>query len=618
MSKSLKIAHRGSNNTRVELPDQTTTVVPNDQLPLWELVHLMANDTLPASGKDKHKVKATEVKEKKYLRIRRTGKYNVCLILPDYTKTTVSIDDLPNWEQVEDPNQSGVGIMDNIEKKCIRIKCRGKINYVLELPDHSLIKIPKEEISQWEVADNSPKQKEYLRVRRTGKFNVGVELPDHSFYKIPVSDFPNWVCVNNTDTETKTITEKKYLNIKHRGKNNYRLELLDHSFISVPKEEVLSEWEQVGNQDSNPVEKKYLRVLRTCKKQVRIELPDFTTRLIPKEELSEWTELYTLPFPKTETPKEEKKVSVDSTESMSEEIDTIFNSPILESNQENKKVECSSKDKEACVDTTDKVVMDPILGLSVVKEKKTMIDEVGEFENIQIHNIDSLVDNSDKSESTEIPKKRRGRPKKVVVTEENKTVINEEENKIVLEENKVVVDEENKVVVDEENKVVDEPVKKRRGRPRKNPVESEKARVDSLEHVATEQAIQNAQLVVEEPVVDNTVSVSADSEVTEVPKKRRGRPRKNPVEDNKSQDNETPNSSDNNDTQESTQNTNSTETPKKRCGRPRKNPIVSPEDKEKKRRSSRRNSVLNEDHPYESVNMDAEPVEYSPGVKMPF
>ncbi len=592
MPKSLKIAHRGSNNTRVELPDQTTTVVPNDQLPLWELVHLMANDTLPASDKDKHKVKATEVKEKKYLRIRRTGKYNVCLILPDYTKTTVSIDDLPNWEQVEDSNQPGVGIMDNIEKKCIRIKCKGKINYVLELPDHSLIKIPKEEISQWEVADNSPKQKEYLRVRRTGKFNVGVELPDHSFYKIPVSDFPNWVCVNNTDTDIKTITEKKYLNIKHRGKNNYRLELLDHSFISVPKEEVLSEWEQVGNQDSNPIEKKYLRVLRTCKKQVRIELPDFTTRLIPKEELPEWTELYTLPFPKTETPVE-KKVSVDSTESMSEEIDTIFNSPILESNQENKKVECSSKDKEACIDTTDKVVMDPILGLSVVKEKKTMIDEVGEFENIQIHNIDSLVDNSDKPESTEIPKKRRGRPKKVVVEEENK-------------------------VIDEENKVVEEPVKKRRGRQRKNPVESEKAGVNSFEQVATEQAVHNAQLVVEDPIVDNTASVSADSGVTETPKKRRGRPRKNPVEDNNSQNNETPKPSDNNDTQESTQNTNSTETPKKRCGRPRKNPIVSPEEKEKKRCSNRRNFNLNEDHPYESVNMDAEPVEYSPGVNMPF
>ena len=45
MAQYLRVVRRGKHNVRVELPDHTTQLVPVAELPLWELVVALANQT---------------------------------------------------------------------------------------------------------------------------------------------------------------------------------------------------------------------------------------------------------------------------------------------------------------------------------------------------------------------------------------------------------------------------------------------------------------------------------------------------------------------------------------------------------------------------------------------
>ena len=60
------------------------------------------------------------------------------------------------------------------------------------------------------------------------------------------------------------------------------------------------------------------------------------------------------------------------------------------------------------------------------------------------------------------------------------------------------------------------------------------------------------------------------------------------------------------------------EAPKKRRGRPRKNPVDVTVVKKKRAYTQRNANGLGTDHPYESVNMECEAVEYERGIEAPF
>ena len=106
MAQYLRVVRKGKHNVRVELPDHTTTLVPVDQLPLWELVQIMANSTEESisvqSPVETPTQEESSVQTKSYLKIVRKGKNNVRVELPDHTTTLVSVTDLPNWSVVDD------------------------------------------------------------------------------------------------------------------------------------------------------------------------------------------------------------------------------------------------------------------------------------------------------------------------------------------------------------------------------------------------------------------------------------------------------------------------------------------------------------------------------------
>ena len=212
----------------------------------------------------------------------------------------------------------------------------------------------------------------------------------------------------------------------------------------------------------------------------------------------------------------------------------------------------------------------------------------------------------------EAPKKKRGRPKKVV--EENNSA---NETLDISNNNVNTIIEENNSVVENVNTT--------------NTNNESHSEIESIEN-------------------NNSIDSTEDSIVNETPKKKRGRPRKNPVENNKSTDSvdvhtdvedtnndsnlENNNSTDSvndegvildasesnstSDQNDSNSELNNEEAPKKKRGRPRKNSTEPVVEKKKRAYTQRKINGLSEDHPYESVNMDVEPVEYSCGVEAPF
>ena len=126
MSQYLRVVRKGKHNVRVELPDHTTQLVPTDQLPLWELVQMLSDQSHqdsvsldnPTTDVVPSNPVVTNTDPKKYLKVLRKGKHNCRVLLPNKDTCLVSLQDLPNWELVsEDVGEPSNSTQENMDEE---------------------------------------------------------------------------------------------------------------------------------------------------------------------------------------------------------------------------------------------------------------------------------------------------------------------------------------------------------------------------------------------------------------------------------------------------------------------------------------------------------------------
>lgn len=397
----------------------------------------------------------------------------------------------------------------------------------------------------------------------------------------------------------------QYLRIVRKGKLHTRIELPDHSTTQIPTDQ-LDQWSLVPEDERPPQpvnpnpQKRYIKILRKCKHNVRVQLPDWTTMLISVDDLPEW-ELV-----------DSNNASVDYVnenvaENLDEEIAEVFNSD-------------SVSDSSTIPDSADN---------SVSNEVKNDSDlEVCTASDTSISFIDGVVK---KDVVEELPKETLElTPPKTPKVKSSNTTIN---TKISLPKYKVIngyyfnsksgwmiwlitIDGIRIPFRVDSNKLKELSLSTEN---RINLTYSEIEEIQNFFDLAIEE-VDNTDSSIENTISETLILTPPTVEVgVEVVKKKRGRPRKNPVVGNvvntnldHSNEREIIDLSnppvDNDPSVE--------DKPKKKRGRKPKN--VDGEAPKKSSTFRRNTNGLGTDHPYETVNMDYETVEYEKGVEAPF
>lgn len=400
----------------------------------------------------------------------------------------------------------------------------------------------------------------------------------------------------------------QYLRIVRKGKLHTRIELPDHSTTQIPTDK-LDQWSLVPEDERPPQpvnpnpQKRYIKILRKCKHNVRVQLPDWTTMLISVDDLPEW-ELV------DNSNASDAYVNENVAENMDEEIAEVFNSD-------------SVSDSDPVSDSVSDPVSDSADN-SVYDEVKNDYDsEVCTTSDTSISFVDGVVE--------EVPKEiLELTPPKTPKVKSSNTTINTNTSlpkyKVVngyyfnsksgwmvwlitiegiripfrVDSNKL-----NELSLSTENRI--------------GLTYSEIEEIQNFFDLAIEE-VDNTDSSIENTISEPLILTPPTVEVgVEVVKKKRGRPRKNPVVDNvvntnldHSNEREIIDLSnppvDNNPSVE--------DKPKKKRGRKPKN--VDGESPKKSSTFRRNTNGLGTDHPYETVNMDYDTVEYEKGVEAPF
>ncbi len=410
----------------------------------------------------------------------------------------------------------------------------------------------------------------------------------------------------------------QYLRIVRKGKLHTRIELPDHSTTQIPTDQ-LDQWSLVPEDERPPQpvnpnpQKRYIKILRKCKHNVRVQLPDWTTMLISVDDLPEW-ELVDSNNASADY------VNENVAENLDEEIAEVFNSDsahdsdsasvsalVLESADNSVSDEVKNdSDSEVCtapdtpISFEDEVVENNVVE-ELPKETLELTPPVSDTSPSARPVVSTLVSlpkyrvingyyfNSRSGwvmwlttlEGIKIPfKVDEDKLNVLSASTENRVNLTASEIEDIQKFFDLSVDEINNNPEPVVENAVREPliltpppveVKKRRGRPRKNPI-SDVVEVTSSNTPNDREIIDLSNPPVENTVSDNSADNSVDNPVEDKPKKKRGRKPKNAEGE-------------------------------------------APSKPTSFRRST---NGLGTDHPYESVNMDYETVEYEDGVAAPF
>lgn len=399
----------------------------------------------------------------------------------------------------------------------------------------------------------------------------------------------------------------QYLRIVRKGKLHTRIELPDHSTTQIPTDQ-LDRW-SLAPEDERPPQpvnpnpqKRYIKILRKCKHNVRIQLPDWTTMLISVDDLPEW-ELVDSNNASADC------INENVAENLDEEIAEVFNSgsvssPVSTSTQDSADNSVSDEvksdsDSEVCtapdtpISFEDEVVENnvveelpkEILELTPPKTPKVKSSNTTINTNISLPKykvVNGYYFNSKSGwmiwlitiDGIRIPfRVDSNKLKELSLSTENRIDLTYSEIEEIQNFFDLAIEEVDNTDSSIENTISEpliltpptvevgvEVVKKKRGRPRKNPV------VDTVVNTNLDHSNEREIIDLSNPPVGN------DPSVEDKPKKKRGRKPKNV-------DGEVP----------------------------------------KKSSTFRRNTNgLGTDHPYETVNMDYETIEYEKGVEAPF